>query len=250
MPGSGAARHNQLSGYWRPYVPRSNHPPTPHPPALPPRLPPPAPPPRPRCSPQMANNLEGGGRTPLLPPQQLRALGFKIVAYPLSLLGVSIRAMETVRQKGCVCACRTCCTPHVQMMYTCLLQTGEFLHPRHGDDGPPGRAVEALCSAWAAGLLPWPLPDHVPAMVAEAGSEPTPGGRGGGQHWQAPNPKPAPQTPLPVPLRLPLLLAHLPARCAGAAGSEARRGAPALGPRHICRHPGGSRIPGESAARS
>lgn len=43
---------------------------------------------------QMANMLEGGGKTPILPPEELQALGFKLVAYPLSLLGVSIRAME------------------------------------------------------------------------------------------------------------------------------------------------------------
>jgi hypothetical protein len=43
----------------------------------------------------MANMLEGGGRTPLLSPAQLEGLGFKIAAYPLSLLGVSIRAMQS-----------------------------------------------------------------------------------------------------------------------------------------------------------
>ncbi|WIA13770.1 hypothetical protein OEZ85_007320 [Tetradesmus obliquus] len=42
----------------------------------------------------MANMLEGGGKTPILPPEELQAMGFKLVAYPLSLLGVSIRAME------------------------------------------------------------------------------------------------------------------------------------------------------------
>ena len=44
---------------------------------------------------QMANMLEGGGRTPLLGPAQLEALGYKVAAYPLSLLGVSIRAMQS-----------------------------------------------------------------------------------------------------------------------------------------------------------
>jgi 2-methylisocitrate lyase-like PEP mutase family enzyme len=43
---------------------------------------------------QMANMLEGGGKTPILPPEELQGMGFKLVAYPLSLLGVSIRAME------------------------------------------------------------------------------------------------------------------------------------------------------------
>jgi hypothetical protein len=38
--------------------------------------------------------LEGGGKTPILSPFQLEELGFKIVAYPLSLLGVSIHAMQ------------------------------------------------------------------------------------------------------------------------------------------------------------
>ncbi len=41
----------------------------------------------------MANNLEGG-KTPLLGLEELEELGFKLVAYPLSLLGVSIAAMQ------------------------------------------------------------------------------------------------------------------------------------------------------------
>ncbi|KAI8470159.1 MAG: Pyruvate/Phosphoenolpyruvate kinase-like domain-containing protein [Monoraphidium minutum] len=44
--------------------------------------------------PKMANMLEGGGKTPLLSPEELQAMGFSLVAYPLSLLGVSIRAMQ------------------------------------------------------------------------------------------------------------------------------------------------------------
>lgn len=46
----------------------------------------------------MANMLEGGGKTPLLPPRQLEEMGFKLCAYPLSLLGVSVRAMEVALQ--------------------------------------------------------------------------------------------------------------------------------------------------------
>lgn len=42
----------------------------------------------------MASMLEGGGKTPILPPEQLEEMGFKLCAYPLSLLGVSVRAME------------------------------------------------------------------------------------------------------------------------------------------------------------
>lgn len=44
--------------------------------------------------PKMANNLEGGGRTPLLSSQELQGLGFSIVAYPLSLIGVATAAMQ------------------------------------------------------------------------------------------------------------------------------------------------------------
>ncbi|KAL8027084.1 hypothetical protein ABFX02_14G072900 [Erythranthe guttata] len=44
--------------------------------------------------PKMANMLEGGGRTPILSPIELDDVGYKLVAYPLSLLGVSIRAMQ------------------------------------------------------------------------------------------------------------------------------------------------------------
>lgn len=38
--------------------------------------------------------LEGGGKTPILTPLELEDIGYKIVAYRLSLIGVSIRAMQ------------------------------------------------------------------------------------------------------------------------------------------------------------
>ncbi|XP_062226106.1 uncharacterized protein LOC133924538 isoform X2 [Phragmites australis] len=44
--------------------------------------------------PKMANMLEGGGKTPILGPVELEEIGYKIIAYPLSLIGVSMRAME------------------------------------------------------------------------------------------------------------------------------------------------------------
>ncbi len=43
--------------------------------------------------PKMANMIEGG-RTPLVPPATLEALGYAIAVYPLTLLNVSIRAMR------------------------------------------------------------------------------------------------------------------------------------------------------------
>jgi len=45
--------------------------------------------------PKMASMLEGGGATPICTPQELEDMGFAIVAYPLSLLAVSVKAMET-----------------------------------------------------------------------------------------------------------------------------------------------------------
>ncbi|KAI0528915.1 hypothetical protein KFK09_001459 [Dendrobium nobile] len=44
--------------------------------------------------PKLANMLEGGGKTPVLSPAELQEIGYKLVGYPLSLIGVSIRAME------------------------------------------------------------------------------------------------------------------------------------------------------------
>lgn len=43
--------------------------------------------------PKMANMIEGG-KTPLLPPATLEAIGYAIAVYPLTLLNVSIRAMR------------------------------------------------------------------------------------------------------------------------------------------------------------
>lgn len=44
--------------------------------------------------PKMANNLEGGGKTPLLPRSRLAELGFAVVAYPLSVMGGAMAGME------------------------------------------------------------------------------------------------------------------------------------------------------------
>lgn len=44
-------------------------------------------------APLMANLVEDGD-TPWLPPDRLVSLGFRIAAYPLALLGASVRAMR------------------------------------------------------------------------------------------------------------------------------------------------------------
>jgi 2-methylisocitrate lyase-like PEP mutase family enzyme len=44
--------------------------------------------------PQIANMLEGGGRTPMLPPTELYRMGFAMVAYPTSLIFRVARTIE------------------------------------------------------------------------------------------------------------------------------------------------------------
>jgi 2-methylisocitrate lyase-like PEP mutase family enzyme len=46
-------------------------------------------------APLLVNMLEGGD-TPWLPPARLAALGFSIIAYPLTLLSAAVRAMQNV----------------------------------------------------------------------------------------------------------------------------------------------------------
>jgi 2-methylisocitrate lyase-like PEP mutase family enzyme len=43
--------------------------------------------------PMLANMLEGG-KTPVLPPHELEAVGYKLAAYPLTLLNVAVQAMQ------------------------------------------------------------------------------------------------------------------------------------------------------------
>ncbi len=44
--------------------------------------------------PQLANMVEGGGMTPVLPPDELYRLGFAMVAYPTTLIFRIARVME------------------------------------------------------------------------------------------------------------------------------------------------------------
>lgn len=48
-----------------------------------------------RHVPQMANMLEGGGRTPVVPPAELARMGFAMVAYPTTLLFRIVATMQT-----------------------------------------------------------------------------------------------------------------------------------------------------------
>lgn len=49
--------------------------------------------------PKMANMLEGGGKTPIRTAGQLEDMGFGLVAYPLTVFGAAVRAMETALEE-------------------------------------------------------------------------------------------------------------------------------------------------------
>ena len=49
-------------------------------------------------APLLANMVEGGGKTPILPSAELKALGFQLVIYPSALWMASIKAMQEVLQ--------------------------------------------------------------------------------------------------------------------------------------------------------
>jgi 2-methylisocitrate lyase-like PEP mutase family enzyme len=46
--------------------------------------------------PHLANMVEGGGKTPILPAGELQALGYTIAIYPISTWTASIKAMQEV----------------------------------------------------------------------------------------------------------------------------------------------------------
>ncbi len=46
--------------------------------------------------PHLANMVEGGGKSPVLPARQLQAIGYKIALYPVSLWMASLKAMREV----------------------------------------------------------------------------------------------------------------------------------------------------------
>jgi len=47
-------------------------------------------------APKLANMVEGGGRTPILPLKELGAMGYKLVIYPVSTHMAAIKAMQEV----------------------------------------------------------------------------------------------------------------------------------------------------------
>jgi len=49
-------------------------------------------------APLLANMVEGGGKTPILPSAELKALGYKLAIYPVSLWMAAIKTMQDVLQ--------------------------------------------------------------------------------------------------------------------------------------------------------
>lgn len=73
--------------------------------------------------PKMASLLEGGGMTPMVPLQRLQFMGFKLVAYPLSLLAVSVQAMQGALQArfwAALCMSAGCTNPNNSGMHAPL----------------------------------------------------------------------------------------------------------------------------------
>ena len=46
--------------------------------------------------PLLANMVEGGGKTPILPLRELKEIGYKLVIYPVSAHMAAIKAMQEV----------------------------------------------------------------------------------------------------------------------------------------------------------
>ena len=44
-------------------------------------------------------NIVGGGKTPLLPDEELKALGYQLVIHPVYLLGAAVSAMQAATKK-------------------------------------------------------------------------------------------------------------------------------------------------------
>lgn len=75
--------------------------------------------------PKLANMLEQGS-TPILPPQELKSLGYTMAAYPLTLLSASIQAMNLSLERikkgeatdDLICKCKfMLCLSFLQLMF-------------------------------------------------------------------------------------------------------------------------------------
>ena len=70
-------------------------------------------------APLLANMVEGGGKTPILPLQELKKMGYKMVIYPVSAHMAAIKAMQEVlavlKQDGTTARCASQMVPFQEM---------------------------------------------------------------------------------------------------------------------------------------
>jgi len=70
-------------------------------------------------APLLANMVEGGGKTPILPLQELKKMGYKMVIYPVSVHMAAIKAMQEVlallKQDGTTARCASQMVPFQEM---------------------------------------------------------------------------------------------------------------------------------------
>jgi methylisocitrate lyase len=70
-------------------------------------------------APLLANMVEGGGKTPILPLQELKKMGYKMVIYPVSAHMAAIKAMQEVlavlKQDGTTARCASRMVPFQEM---------------------------------------------------------------------------------------------------------------------------------------
>ena len=70
-------------------------------------------------APLLANMVEGGGKTPILPLQELKEMGYKMVIYPVSTHMAAIKAMQEVlavlKQDGTTARCASQMVPFQEM---------------------------------------------------------------------------------------------------------------------------------------
>ncbi|GFR41987.1 hypothetical protein Agub_g2667 [Astrephomene gubernaculifera] len=159
---------------------------------------------------KMANMLEGGGKTPLLPPSALQALGFKLVAYPLSLLGVSVRAM----QEALVGLKRGRVPPREALGSFADIQAAVGFPEYYSEEqryaaGPESGAAAGAAGAWGAGAAgargswssagPAAWPGAGPSSASWGGSGSVGGGGERSPPQRPPPPPPPPQTPVVEP---------------------------------------------------
>src|SRR4029453_4406389 len=106
-------------------------------------------------APKLLNMFEGG-KTPLVPLDRLRALGYRIVIIPSDLQRAAIRAMQDVltaiRRDGNSRSLADRMATFTER--EAIVGTAEYL--TRDREGPPGACRRADSWGWARWAAPWP----------------------------------------------------------------------------------------------